>query len=228
MPEFVKLINEDTKPFDFHQNNAKRIIQPGEDVIVPWNVACTLLGNPNIPDIAPANERTRMYKKLRQRYNFGDGLMQEDVWESKRPKLRVFDIEDDRQVIMLIDDPDGDHLGAFNPNKGAINKQTDMDALQKQVAALTKQLERLAGNAQSAPSEPASGNTDSPTAVADGPGEVSIDDVFNIPTAGEDDIATADSPQAVTVGEDAPPPDNTAAKKAPAKKVAAKKVAAQK
>ena len=51
--------------------------------------------------------------------------------------------------------------------------------------------------------------------------------MFDIPTAGDDDIPTADDPQAVTVGEDAPPPSNTT-KKAPAKKVAAKKVAAEK
>jgi hypothetical protein len=226
MPEFVKIINEDNKPFDFHQNNVKRIVEPGGDVIVPWSMACTLFGNPNIPDIPPANERTRMYQKLRSMYNFGTGLHDDARWEERRPKVRVFDLEGDTEVIMLIDDPKGEHMGVFNPNK-SVNKETDIDALQRQIAVLTQQVTRLVNTNQATPAAAASGTTNSPTAVEDGPGgdpAATIDSVFNIPTASDDDTATADDPQAVPVGEldepddDAPP---ATARKAVAKKVAA-------
>lgn len=227
MPEFVKIINEDNKPFDFHQNNAKRIIEPGGDVIVPWGIACTLFGNPNVPDIPPANERTLQYKKIRARYNYGDGLHSPEHWEARRPKVRVFDLEGDREIIMLIDDPKGEHLGEFNPNAQSVNKQTDVDALQRQIEMLTKQVTRLVQRDQAGPTANAPGTSNSPTAVEDSPGqgEDGIDSVFNIPTASDDDTATVDNPQAVPTGEipaaddDAPP---AAARKAVAKKVAAK------
>lgn len=227
MPEFVKIINEDTKPFDFQQNNAKRIVEPGHDVIVPWAVACTLFGNPNIPDIPPANERTRMYKKIRARYNFGDGLHSPERWEDRRPKVRVFDLEGDTEIVMLIDDPLGEHLGAFNPNSKSVSKETDVDALQKQIAILTKQVTRLVQRDQSAPTENAPGTSNSPTAVEDGPGG-SVDSVFDIPTAGDDDTATTDDPQAVTTGDFPEADDDAPPNPTPAKKVAAKKVAAAK
>lgn len=225
MPEFVKIINEDDKSFDFMQNNAKRIIEPGGDVIVPWNVACTLFGNPNIPDIPPANERTRMYKKMRARYNYGDGLHSPEHWDARRPKVRVFDLEGDTEIVMLINDPSGEHLGAFNPNSKSVNKETDIDALQNQIALLTKQVTRLVSKEQAAPTPNATGTSSSPTAVEDSPGG-DVDSVFNIPTAGDNDTATTDDPQSVTVGEipyaddDAPP---ALARKAVAKKVAAVK-----
>jgi hypothetical protein len=226
MPEFVKIINEDTKPFDFHQNNAKRIVEPGGDVIVPWGIACTLFGNPNIPDIPPANERTRMYAKLRSMYNFGAGLHQDERWEDRRPKVRVFDLEGNAEIIMLIDDPEGKHMGVFNPNKSP-DKQTDVDALQRQIAVLTQQVTRLVNREQATPAANAPGTTNSPTAVEDGPGG-DVDSVFNlptVPTADDSDTATADNPQAVPTGEieeadDDSPPDPTP-RKTVAKKVAA-------
>jgi len=230
MPDFVKLVNENDVPFDFHQNNAKRVINPGEDVIVPWPIAVTLFGHPNIPNIPPANERSKMYEKIRARHNYSEGLKEPGRdWDAVRPRVSVWDLETNEQVIMLIDDPSGEHAGAVAPQK-PIGKEQDMEALQRQVAALTAQMERMAMKANAAPSSPGAGNAASPTAVEDGPGETArsnpaIDDAFQIPTADDNDIPTADDPQAVTVGEDAPPPDNSA-KKAPVKKVAAKKVAA--
>ena len=228
MPDFVKLVNESTKPFDFHQSNARRIIDPGEDVIVPWNIAVTLFGHPNLTDVPPANERTKMYEKIRSRHNYSAGLMTESEWENVRPRIAVYDLERDTEVIMLIDDPEGNHMHTA-PDLTASGKKQDADALMRQIATLTRQVEKLIAGSQTGPQEAAQGNTASPTAVEDGPGTkqrdapVGIDDAFNIPTA-DDTPVTADEPQSVTVGEDAPPSSNTA----PAKKIAAKKVAAKK
>ena len=214
MPDFVKLVNDDTKPFDFHQNNAKRVIEPGEDVIVPWNIAATLFGDPNIPEVPPVNERSRMYEKIRARHNFSQGLMTEDDWDGLKPNVKVFDIESNSEVIMLIDDPAGEYMGTFTPSK-APSKRDDVDAMQRQIAALTQQVERLVNTQVASPSEAAtSGTSSSATPTADGPG---IDPVFDLPTE--------DAPQSVPVGEieeateDGPRP----AKKAAAKKAAARK-----
>lgn len=234
MPDFVKLVNVDYKPFDFHQNNVKRIIAPGEDVIVPWAIARTLLGDPRIPDIAPANERTKMYEKIRARHNYSAGLQTEDEWDTIRPHVEVYDIENNTRIFMLIEDPAGEHMSQA-PTPSA--KQTDAAALQRQIEVLTAQVTKLVAQSQSAPEQPGAGNTASPTAVQDGPGAPApeIDSVFNLPTS--DETATADTPQAVTVGDipgaddDEPPapasapspePSSEPAKKAVAKKVAAK------
>ena len=211
MPDFVKLVNESYTPFDFHQNNVKRIIAPGEDAIVPWNIAVTLFGNPAIPNIPPANERTKMYEKIRARHNFAQGLMTEDDWPALMPRVSVYDIEKNERVIMLIEDPDGEHMSNGPTPVSAI--ASDTAALQRQIEVLTAMVTKLASAAQAAPAAPGSGSTASPTAVADGPGTDqgnTIDSVFNIPTS--DDTATADNPQATPVGEipgaedDAPPP----------------------
>lgn len=223
MPDFVKLVNNGDKPFDFQQNNQKRIIESGEDVIVPWNIAATLFGDPNIPDIPPVNERSRMYAKLRARYNFGAGLMSDDDWDRKKPNVKVFDLETNSEIIMLLDDPKGEHMGTFTPSK-APSKQTDVDAMQRQIAALTAQVERLVNQQVASPSEASgSGTSNSPTVTADGPGQDApgsdIDPVFDLPTATDDD------PQATPVGEIE---EATEDGPRPAKKVAAKKVAAKK
>lgn len=235
MPDFVKLVNKGQQPFDFHQNNAKRVIEPGGDVIVPWNIAATLFGDPNIPDIPPVNERTRMYGKIRARHNFSNGLMTESDWEDLKPDIGVYDIENNGEIIMLIDDPEGNHMGGFTPSP-APSKQNDVEALQRQIAALTAQVERVVGQQNAAPTPPAeSGTSTSPTATADGPGvrgstpdtpadntpadntPADIDPVF--------DIATEDTAQATPVGEIEHATEDTPK---PAKKVAAKKVASKK
>ena len=228
MPDFVKLVNESHQSFDFHQSNAKRIIAPGEDVIVPWPIAVTLFGHPNLPNVAPANERTRMYEKIRARHSFSAGLQTEEDWFAMKPSITVWDIENDQQVVMLIDDPEGIH-SASAPDFKAASKEGDMGAVMKQIATLTKQVERMAAKDNQVPQEPAAGNSDSPTPIEDGPGTTQatdLDDVFKLPMAGDDDpIPSADDPQAVGVGEDTPPPPKPVA--GPAKKVVAKKVAAQ-
>lgn len=230
MPDFVKLVNTDYRPFDFHQNNVKRIVAPGEDVIVPWPIACTLLGNPRIPDIPPANERTRAYEKIRARHNYSAGLQTEDEWATIKPSIEVYDIENNQRIFMLIEDPAGEHMESA-PTPSA--KQTDAAALQRQIEVLTAQVTKLVAQSQSAPEQPGAGNTASPTAVQDGPGAPApeIDSVFNLPTS--DETATADTPQAVTVGDipgaddDEPPAPASAPSPEPAKKAVAKKVAAK-
>lgn len=225
MPDFVKLVNTDYRSFDFHQNNVKRVILPGEDAIVPWDIACTLFGNPRITDIPPANERTLMYTKIRARHNFSAGLQREDEWEGIRPSVEVYDIENNQRIFMLIEDPDGDHM-TDAPRPSA--QISDVAAMQRQIEALTAMVSKMVAASQVVPEQPGAGTTASPTAVQDSPGVAApeIDTVFNLPTS--DETATADNPQAVPVGEfptaddDAPPPAVNPTPKL-AKKVAAQK-----
>lgn len=204
MPEFVKLINEDIKPFDFHQNNNKRIIHPGEDAIVPWNIAVSLFGHPRLTDVPPANERTKMYEKIRARHNFSAGLQHESEWEAIRPHVKVIDIEDNLRVIMLIDDPSGARQPDSVPSRPI---ESDTMSLQRKIDALTAQVTALINRDIANQSEPAQGTGASPTAVQDSPGQASADSgpstpstpsAFTIPQPTTS--ASPDTPQAVAVG----------------------------
>lgn len=198
MPQFVRLTNEDYRPFDFMQQNVKRIIPPGGEAIVPWDIAVTLFGHPRLPNIPPANERTKMYEKIRARHNFSAGLMQEGEWEAIRPHITVMDLEDNTRITMLIDDPDGtnqpDSVASVNP---AAN---DVATLQQQITMLTAQVNKMVmmQMANQAPAAP--GTAQSPTAVADSPGQQQSADSgsFAIPT-GSTGSATPDTPQATPV-----------------------------
>jgi hypothetical protein len=211
MPDFVKLVNKSNQPFDFHQKNVKRIVEPGGDAIVPWDMACTLFGNPAVRNIAPANERTKMYEKLRARHNFSVGLQTAETWEEIRPRCMVYDLETDSEIVMLLDDPLGQHAPDAARRQQSTNQNSDVTGMQRQIDALTKQITRLVSQSTAVPAESASGSTASPTAVADGPGapvdpgfpgaDGNIDDVFALPTDDELETATLDDPQQVPVGE---------------------------
>ncbi len=208
MPQYVRFINQDYRPFDFHHQNAKRIVPPGGDAIVPWDLAVTLFGHPRLPNSAPRYERTKAYERIRARHNFSSGLQQEDEWEAIRPHVDVYDLEDNTQIVMLIDDPEGVRQPDSVPT--ASPAATDVSVLQQQIAALTQQVTTLINRQMSNQAEPAAGNASSPTAVQDSPGIFGIVTEPTTPSAPGTAPATPspDNPQAVPVaaaGDDSPP-----------------------
>lgn len=232
MPDFVKIINKNTKPFDFHQNNRKRVLQPGEDAIIPWGLACSLFGHPSTLNVHPRNERQKLYEKVRGRFNYTLGIVppealdngitnSEEWWEVIRPKIDVFDIENNEQIFMVIDDPNGDHMSQ-PPQQSA--GSTDIEILMQQIQTLTNQVHKLTAAQQSEmPSASTGGGSQAPTPTADGPTAFDIPVTQPVPQPAEDsdsavplDIAglaaavaaqaspSTDDPQAVPSG-DTPP-----------------------
>ena len=165
MPEFVRITNVDSKPFDFHQNNQKRVIPSGGDVIVPWHLAAALFGNPSLLNIPPENARQKQYQKVRALYGFAAGLLTEDDWLAMKPHVQVTDLETSEEITMLMDDPEGLllHKAPAQPTN-----QGDVAALQAQIASLQAQMQAFM-SAATGPQQAAAGSTQSPTATTDAP-----------------------------------------------------------
>lgn len=188
MPDFVKIINKNDKPFDFHQNNRKRVLQPGEDAIIPWGLACSLFGHPSTLNVHPRNERDKLYQKVRSRFNYTLGMVPpeaheqgirnpEDWWEVIRPRIDVYDIENNERVWMVIDDPTGEHMS--QPPK-SVSGSADIAMLMQQIQVLTNQVHKLTQQQQAQPG-PSSAGTQSPVPTADGPLPTADQGGFDIP-----------------------------------------------
>ena len=141
--QFVRLVNKDKRPFDFHQSNQKRILKPGAEVMVPWDVATSLFGDPASVDTTTDQARTRAWKQSRGQYGYVTGGMTQDEWEELRPKVEVYDVESGDRIIMVIEDPDGTNSGHATPQMSADSLTTR--ALEDQVAVLSRQLEQVMG-----------------------------------------------------------------------------------
>lgn len=168
MPEFVRVTNESNRPFDFHQNNKKRIVPPGGDVIIPWNLAAALFGNPSFLNIPPENMRQMQYQKTRALYGFSPGLTTEEAWEHMKPQVTVTDLETSERIIMLMDDPEGIHL---HEAPALPTNTSEVQALQAQIASLQAQMQAFINQA-TGPQQAAAGTTQSPTVTSDAPPQV--------------------------------------------------------
>lgn len=141
--QFVRLVNQDNRPFDFHQQQKKRILQPGDEVMVPWDTATSLFGDPYAVDTPTDQGRTRVLKQSRGQFGYQTGGMTEDQWQAIRPKIEVYDVETGERIYMVIEDPEG-HMGlpgAPADVTGVVNPA--MDAIQEQLAATQRQVELL-------------------------------------------------------------------------------------
>lgn len=222
MPQFVRLTNRDSKPFSFMLNNEKRVIAPDADTMVPWNVACSLFGNPGVLDVHPQNARAALYKKVCGFHGFQNGFMNEEDWEQIRPKIEVYDVETNERIFMVIEDPDGMNRPDFGP--AAASNVNELASLQSQVAALTSQIAKMTQAMASQLPPTASGGSNSPTATADSHdepahvsnhiGELNIvsdiepnEDVPTMVPAASADDAAPDAPPALAL-----PPRPTRAK----------------
>lgn len=114
MPEYVRVENIDDKPFSFHHNNVKKRIPPGKSAMMPWDLACTLFGDPFTTDSEKRPDRTQALARARGNFNYELGMETMATFEGRRHRLAFYDTEGDQgQIWMLIDDPDGEHLDSF-------------------------------------------------------------------------------------------------------------------
>lgn len=191
--QFVRLVNQDHRPFDFHQMNKKRILQPGDEVMVPWDIATTLFGDPSTTDTPLDQARTRVHKQARGQFGYEDGGMTNEEWEAKRPKIEVYDVETGQRIYMVIEDPDGAKFsGVPAPDELATNAA----GLQDQIARLERQVQQLVQlQLQNAPASQPQGA--SPLPSQDAP-EVPLTGGGALPLA--QDVPGEDLPQATPTG----------------------------
>ena len=138
--QFVRLVNKDKRPFDFHQSNQKRIIPKGGEIMVPWDIAVSLFGDPGTVDTPQDPARTRAWKQSRGQYGYITGGMTQEEWEDIRPKVEVYDVETNERIVMVIEDPEGlDSNGQHRMSQEGINNAN----LEQAIAHQQKQIEKL-------------------------------------------------------------------------------------
>jgi len=142
VPQFVRLVNTDDRPFDFHHNNIKKIVPGGGDTIVPWDIACTLFGNPTLVDTTRDPARALSLKQARGNFNYMLGMETDESFDARRPHVEVWDVEQSpmQRIYMLIEDPEGTRE---NVGLTSLQGKSDIEILQNQVAVLTQHLARL-------------------------------------------------------------------------------------
>lgn len=200
MPQFVKLVNENPTPFDFHHKNKKKIIPPYGDAVVPWDLACTLFGDPYLLDDGKNNDRTRVAKQVKGNFGFMSGMMTAEEWEVTRPHVAVYDLENGERIYMLLEDPEGLHS---LPDQAEVDNSDQLAFLTRQVAQLTAAIAAISARATSpdvAESGAAEGqilttSTDAPNVEPD-PSELST---YTLVIPGEDTPIIEDAPHTPTL-----------------------------
>jgi hypothetical protein len=208
--QFVRLVNTGTTPYDFHQANKKRILQPGEEAMVPWDVATSLFGDPFTVDTVKEPARTRAWQQATGIHNYGSiegdsKLLQvsaAELWEQRRPKIQVYDVETGNRIYMVIEDQDGTMQNGQEP--APLNDQLNVAFLTQQIADMQKTIATLVQvQLATMQTTPAVGQTE--TASTDGAG-VDAPSGFDLPTAGATAPSTPVTPPiAAEAGADTPP-----------------------
>ena len=206
--QFVRLVNAGDTPYDFHQAQKKRVLRPGEEAMVPWDLATSLFGDPFTFDTVKEPARTRAWQQASGIHNYtsleGDakmlGVTAAELWEQRRPKIQVYDVETGNRIFMVIEDQEGIMNANLNLGESAqSNEQLNSAFLQQQISELQKTIATLVQvqMAQLQTTQPV-GQTE--TASTDG---IASDDAipsgFDLPTAPTQPETPAE------VGTDTPP-----------------------
>lgn len=213
--QFVRLINTDTRNYNFHQQNVKRTIRPGEEAMVPWDLATSLFGDPTTVDTTTEPARTRAWQQAAGIHNFNTvesiaketGTSAADVWEAMRPKIEVWDVETNVRIFMVLEDQEGlKASGAPAPT----NSDQNTAFLLQQIAEMRQQMALLT-QAELARQQVTPPTASPVMAGVDGPGDTSPEtqmQVAPLPPAmvGQDSppahtpVSAEDMPQAVPTG----------------------------
>lgn len=167
MPEFVRVVNTGETNFDFYHNNTKKRIPPGKEFAMPWALATSLFGDPFLRDQPKKPDRTDALRRARGNFNFELGMETMEHFHSRLPKFEVYDMETVQRIHMLIEDPEGELIGMFQP--ADIEADDKVGLLQRQVEMLMGQLSTLIQQSNQQVEMP-TGNT--ATASTDAPEDI--------------------------------------------------------
>lgn len=200
--QFIRMVNTGTTPYDYHHHAIKQIIQPGGDRIVPWDLACSLFGDPTTMDIGQDRARTRSWKQAAGIHNYHLGYTSDEQWEAIRPKVECYDLETGQRVYMVLDDRDGKLTGE-NPG-GQATPGNELEMLQRQMALMAQQIAKLTANQVQAPADATTStgpitSEDAPN-MEPVPSALDLAELTRQATALGMPEATEDIPQAVPTG----------------------------
>jgi len=145
----VRLHNDSPKPFRMRYLTVEYLIQPDDDLVVPWEVMVSFLGSPDTQNYGPRRmDRKNVYEKLRVKYG---AYWDDDLWEQNKPHLSAYRVTGEK-LITVVDDPDG---LATTPSvvsqQQAMAANAQLEMLQQQVIALSGLVEQLTGQASNPP-----------------------------------------------------------------------------
>lgn len=165
MPEYVRVENTDSRQFTYHDNNTKKAIPPGKGVMMRWDLATTLFGDPFAMNSEKKPDRTAALTRARGNFNFELGMETMDAFESRRPHLEVYDADTQQRIFMLIDDPDGIHTAEYVPLDADSGSREQL--LEARLVEMQQQITLLINQRTATAPPMASGAT--VTASVDGP-----------------------------------------------------------
>lgn len=144
MPALVEVRNVGDVDFVDSFERKQYRIPAGSKAIVDAEVACLWLGYPGLRDEPTRGifTRTDQHYRLRARFGWHAGLMEEDRWEALRPKLEVYTLEGER-VWMILDDPTGENTRRSPLVEQEIQAASELDLLRERMEQQERELEAM-------------------------------------------------------------------------------------
>lgn len=119
-------------------------IAPGDEVIVPIEIANAHFGYPTARDIGRDRDRTDTFNQIRFQWGYQLGALDAaEQWEVIKPPFRVTTLQDE-YLPMVLDDPDGIHpLPGQEPALPADPNAMETGLLRAAVAQQQAQIDQL-------------------------------------------------------------------------------------
>jgi hypothetical protein len=132
-------------------------IPPGGEKVVPWNVMCVWLGDPDARDSIKNPQRQEEKSRLHLYYGVTSGAPNDKrpTWADAMPRLTVHNMATGEEIATVASDPDG--LSA------AAAPVLELDDTTTQIQLLKQRLEELERSA--APTAAAIAQSDDPVAL---------------------------------------------------------------
>lgn len=190
MPDFVRVVNTDVKPFFYHHKDAKKSIPAGRESMMPWPLAVTLFGDPFAIDAEKKPDRKDSLRRARAVFNYELGMESDEAFMARIPKFEVYDTETNQRIYMLIEDPDGEHADEYVPMD--IESNDTVGLLTQQIKMMQEQIGKLIAMQTNQAPAMASGQTSTPSGDAPESPEIPrVDWIGGNPFAQREDDAAA-------------------------------------
>lgn len=141
--DLIRIVNTGQAPLKLnHAMHGNVSIAPGAQRILPLEYASLHFGNPGAVDDGKNKLRETEYKHARTLWGFYPGIDSEADWDHLRPQYECYDVDEDRRVFFVLDDPDGTK-GIYGEAANTSHEAaTDASFLEQRIAALEAQLTR--------------------------------------------------------------------------------------
>ena len=113
MLDIVKAVNVGTEDYIAkHDRYGEILIPAGSSKIMPLAVALVCFGNPGSRNDGKNKLRDLELKHVQLYHGFPAGFVPDSAWEDWRPKVEIYDVENDTRIWMVHDDPTGENASS--------------------------------------------------------------------------------------------------------------------